>query len=108
MKISVFVGERAGFEVLRTCERIVEQRQALIRCVASDANHRSSAEIIRACVKNALAVARSLTDRALQRRDERRKVSTNDRIDDLNVEKIVPVNDSISRVDDVAPWNVGN
>ena len=69
------VRDRAGFEVLRECERIVAERKplrvgsvhvtspgrlpakALIHCVASDSNHMSSAEIIRACVKNALAAA---------------------------------------------------
>jgi O-acetyl-ADP-ribose deacetylase (regulator of RNase III) len=75
------IRERGGFEVLRACEQIVEEEfqrtgrrglrvgtvhvtapgrlpcKAIIHCVASDANHMSSAEIIRACVKNALAAA---------------------------------------------------
>ena len=69
------VRDRAGFEVLRACERIVEEKRplrvgsvhvtsagrlpakVLIHCVASNANHQSSAEIIRACVRNALAAA---------------------------------------------------
>jgi O-acetyl-ADP-ribose deacetylase (regulator of RNase III) len=65
---------RGGFEVLRECEAILGDRtlapgsvvttsagrlphKAIFHCVASDANHRSSAEIIRACVANALAAA---------------------------------------------------
>jgi O-acetyl-ADP-ribose deacetylase (regulator of RNase III) len=75
------VRERGGFQVLRACEEIVEGEfrrsglpvlpagsahattagnlpyKAIVHCVASDASHRSSAEIIRLCVKNALACA---------------------------------------------------
>ena len=67
---------RAGYEVLRECEAIVAKAgqrlpagsvhvtsagalpaKMLIHCVASDDAHRSSAEIIRSCVINALARA---------------------------------------------------
>jgi len=67
---------RAGYEVLRECEAIVANAgqhlapgtahattagaldaKMLIHCVASDNAHRSSAEIVRACVTNALACA---------------------------------------------------
>ena len=68
------VRDRGGFEVLRECEAIRGDKtlapgsvvttsagrlphKAIFHCVASDANHRSSAEIIRACVANALAAA---------------------------------------------------
>jgi O-acetyl-ADP-ribose deacetylase (regulator of RNase III) len=68
------VRDRGGFEVLRECEAILGDRtlapgsvvttsagrlphKAIFHCVASNANHRSSAEIIRACVANALAAA---------------------------------------------------
>ncbi len=68
------VRDRGGFEVLRECEAIVGDKtlapgsvvttsagrlphKAIFHCVASDANHRSSAEIIRACVVNVLAAA---------------------------------------------------
>ena len=69
------VRERGGFAVLRECEAIVAASaplrpgsvhvtsagalpyRAVIHCVASDANHNSSAAIIRACVTNALAAA---------------------------------------------------
>ena len=68
------VRERAGFEVLRECEAIVEKfgrplppgsahvttagslpYKAIIHCVAGDDSHRSSPDIIRVCVKSALA-----------------------------------------------------
>lgn len=72
---------RGGYQILRACEEIVEaefrrsgQRglpagsahrttsgnlpsKIIVHCVASDAAHRSSADIIRNCVKNALALA---------------------------------------------------
>lgn len=72
---------RGGERILRDCEEIVEagfQRSGrhglpagsaymttagdlpakiVVHCVASDATHRSSADIIRRCVRNALAVA---------------------------------------------------
>ena len=68
---------RGGYEVLRQCEAIVEASgsrglpvgsahqttagelpsKMIIHCVASDDGHRSSAGIIRDCVKNALALA---------------------------------------------------
>lgn len=72
------VRERGGFVVLRECEQILAQNggkpfppgsvhvttagtlpfKAAIHCVASDpASHLSSAAIIRACVRNALAAA---------------------------------------------------
>jgi len=68
------VRDRGGFEVLRECEAILGDgtlapgsvvttsagrlpHKAIFHCVASNANHRSSAEIIRACVANALAAA---------------------------------------------------
>jgi len=71
------VRERGGPEVLRACEEIVQQwgRQHLpagsahvttagklphrivIHCVASDASHLSSENVIRACVANALVHA---------------------------------------------------
>jgi len=70
------VRERGGFEVLRECETIVEQfgrplpagsvhvtsagslpYKGVLHCVASGAEHVSSADIIRICVKNALAAA---------------------------------------------------
>lgn len=76
------VAERAGWQIKRACEEILEQERArtgsgqlsvgsvrvttagqlpskvLIHCVASDAFHRSSREIIAACVRNALITAR--------------------------------------------------
>jgi O-acetyl-ADP-ribose deacetylase (regulator of RNase III) len=72
---------RGGFEILRACKAVVKAEfsrtgihglsagsvhtttagqlpaKAVIHCVASDAAHRSSAAIIRSCVKNALAAA---------------------------------------------------
>jgi O-acetyl-ADP-ribose deacetylase (regulator of RNase III) len=72
------VRERGGFEVLRECEQVLAQSgrtalgvgtayrttagklpfQAIIHCVASDpVTHLSSGDIVRACVKNALAHA---------------------------------------------------
>jgi O-acetyl-ADP-ribose deacetylase (regulator of RNase III) len=68
---------RGGYEILRECEAIVEASgtrglpagsahqtgagelpvKMIIHCVASDASHRSSAGIIRDCVKNALGLA---------------------------------------------------
>lgn len=71
------VRDRGGFEVLRECEAILAGRtlapgsvvttsagrlpyKAIFHCVASDTNHRSSAEIIRACIANALAAADEL------------------------------------------------
>ena len=72
------VRERGGIEILRACEAIIEAEfrrsgnrhvpagsayattagqlpaRVVIHCVASDLAHRSSDEIIRACVKNAL------------------------------------------------------
>lgn len=68
------VRDRGGFEILRECEAILGGKtlppgsvvttsagrlphKAIFHCVASDAQHRSSAEIIRACVVNALAAA---------------------------------------------------
>ena len=70
------VRERGGLSILRECEAIVAASaqplragsvhltaagalpyKRVIHCVASDANHNSSASIIRACVTNALAAA---------------------------------------------------
>jgi O-acetyl-ADP-ribose deacetylase len=72
---------RGGYQILRACEEIVEGEfhrsgrrglpagsvhqttsgdlpsKVIIHCVASDAAHRSSVDIIRNCVKNALALA---------------------------------------------------
>jgi O-acetyl-ADP-ribose deacetylase (regulator of RNase III) len=67
------VRSRGGFTILRACERIVAAAsghlppgsahlttagdlpvKAIIHCVASDARHLSSLEIVRACVTNAL------------------------------------------------------
>lgn len=72
------VRDRGGFEILRACEEIVEATggglrigsahpttagklpfKAIIHCVASNAVHLSSTEIVRLCVKNALACADS-------------------------------------------------
>lgn len=70
------IRERGGHEILRECEAIVGREgpqlpagsahvttagslphQIVIHCVASDTSHRSSEEIVRACVTNALAAA---------------------------------------------------
>lgn len=70
------VRERGGLSILRECEAIVAASaqplragsvhltaagslpyRRVIHCVASDANHNSSASVIRACVSNALAAA---------------------------------------------------
>ena len=68
------VRDRGGFEILRECEAILAGKtlspgsvvttsagrlphKAIFHCVASDAAHHSSAEIIRACVAGALAAA---------------------------------------------------
>lgn len=70
------VRSRGGFAILRACEKIVAAAsghlppgsahlttagdlpaKAIIHCVASDARHLSSMEIVRACVTNALARA---------------------------------------------------
>ncbi|HVR38734.1 MAG TPA: macro domain-containing protein [Thermoanaerobaculia bacterium] len=68
------VRERAGYEVLRACEALRNGRELaagtahtttagalpnkmLIHCVASDATHRSSEEIVRRCVASALRCA---------------------------------------------------
>jgi len=72
---------RGGFQILRACEQIVEAEfrrsgrrglpagsahptiagdlpsKIVVHCVASDAAHRSSPDIIRDCVRNSLAVA---------------------------------------------------
>ncbi|MEO8033400.1 MAG: macro domain-containing protein [Acidobacteriota bacterium] len=72
---------RGGYQILRACEAIVEAEsgrsgtrglipgsahatiagtlpaKVIVHCVASDAAHRSSAAIIRSCVRNALALA---------------------------------------------------
>jgi len=68
------VRDRGGFEILREAEAHLAGKtlapgsvvttsagrlpyKAIFHCVASDANHHSSAEVIRACVTNALAAA---------------------------------------------------
>lgn len=68
------VRERGGFQVLRECEKLTIGHslpagsahvtsggalpyKAVIHCVASDVSHRSSPDIVRLCVKNALARA---------------------------------------------------
>ncbi len=75
------VRDRGGYQILRECEEIVETEfrrsglrslpagsayvttsgdlpaKIIVHCVASDAAHRSSAEIIGNCVRNALALA---------------------------------------------------
>ena len=68
------VRERGGFQVLRECEKLTGGHslpagsayltsggtlpfKAVIHCVASDTSHRSSADIVRLCVTNALARA---------------------------------------------------
>ena len=75
------VRSRGGYEILRACEAIVDAEfrrtgrrglpagsayltgagslaaKGIIHCVASDAAHRSSVEIVRKCVQNALAIA---------------------------------------------------
>lgn len=75
------IRDRGGYQILRACEEIVEGEfrrsgrrilpagsvhsttagslpaQMILHCVASDAAHHSSAEVIRNCVKNALALA---------------------------------------------------
>ncbi len=72
------IRDRGGYQILRECEAIIEAEsrrtgrpllpagsayvttsgdlpaKILVHCVASDAEHRSSADIIRTCVKNAL------------------------------------------------------
>lgn len=66
------IRDRGGFEILRECEAIIERAGVLpagiavkttagslpfrmaIHCVASDTNYRTSENVIRACVKNAL------------------------------------------------------
>ncbi|HYM60893.1 MAG TPA: macro domain-containing protein [Thermoanaerobaculia bacterium] len=78
------VRDRGGFDVLRACEAIVQAAggsvrigsahptsagtlpfKLVIHCVASNAVHLSSAEIVRVCVKNALACADSAACRSL-------------------------------------------
>jgi O-acetyl-ADP-ribose deacetylase (regulator of RNase III) len=65
------VRERGGFEILRACQVQAPlppgavhvttagslAAKKIVHCVASDASHRSSPEIICACVNNALAAA---------------------------------------------------
>jgi O-acetyl-ADP-ribose deacetylase len=75
------VRSRGGYQILRACEEIVETEfrrsgvrglptgsahpttagslpsKVVVHCVASDASHRSSLDIIRNCVRNALAQA---------------------------------------------------
>jgi O-acetyl-ADP-ribose deacetylase (regulator of RNase III) len=65
------VRERGGFQVLRECEKLTGGHslpagsayvtsggtlpfKAVIHCVASDTSHRSSTDIVRLCVRNAL------------------------------------------------------
>jgi O-acetyl-ADP-ribose deacetylase (regulator of RNase III) len=75
------VREKGGFEILRACEELIEVEsrksgnkflragsahvtvagklpfKAVIHCVASDASHLSSSDIVRTCAKNALIAA---------------------------------------------------
>ena len=68
------VRERGGFQVLRECEKLTGGKplpagsayltsagtlpfKAVIHCVASDTSHRSSPDVVRLCVKSALARA---------------------------------------------------
>jgi O-acetyl-ADP-ribose deacetylase (regulator of RNase III) len=70
------IRERGGYEILRACEAIVAAEggrvvpghayattagalpsKVAIHCVASDASHRSSDDIVRSCVASALALA---------------------------------------------------
>lgn len=75
------VRSRGGYDILRACEAIVDEEfvrtgrrglpagsahltgagalpaKAIVHCVASDASHRSSLDIVRKCVQNALAIA---------------------------------------------------
>lgn len=65
------VRERGGFEILRACEKLAANgplpvgsahvttagkldAKIIIHCVASDATHHSSADIVRSCVRGAL------------------------------------------------------
>ncbi|MDP9361671.1 MAG: macro domain-containing protein [Acidobacteriota bacterium] len=81
MGTGVSIRGRGGFQILRACEQIVEAEfrrsgrrglpagsahptiagdlpsKVIVHCVASDASHRSSQDIIRDCVRNSLAVA---------------------------------------------------
>jgi O-acetyl-ADP-ribose deacetylase (regulator of RNase III) len=68
---------RGGFSILRACEAIVAKEghlragsvhattagdlphKLVVHCVASDESHRSSPQIITACVRNAIACARA-------------------------------------------------
>ena len=76
------VRDRGGFEVLRECEAILAGKtlapgsvvttsagrlphKAILHCVASDARHHSSADVIRACVANALAEADKIGCRSI-------------------------------------------
>lgn len=76
------VRERGGFEILHECDALRAGRElppgsahvtaagrlpfrAVIHCVACDSTHRSSAGIVAACVKNALARADELGIRTL-------------------------------------------
>ena len=70
------VRDRGGYGILRECERIVEMAagslppgsvhetsagdlnaRAVIHCVASDSDHRSSAQVIESCVRESLVTA---------------------------------------------------
>lgn len=77
------VSERGGWEIKRACEQILAEHEratgsptlnvgavrgtepgrlpakVVLHCVASDRAHRSSKEIVAACVGNAIAIARS-------------------------------------------------
>ncbi|HVT03177.1 MAG TPA: macro domain-containing protein [Thermoanaerobaculia bacterium] len=83
MGTGVSIRGRGGYQILRACEEIVEAEfrrsgrrglpvgsahpttagdlpsKIIVHCVASDAGHRSSTDIIRNCVRNALATADS-------------------------------------------------
>ena len=76
------VRDRGGFEILRACETLVANgplaagsvhvttagrlpAKAILHCVASDASHHSSPEIVKSCVRQALLRAAELQCRSV-------------------------------------------
>ena len=76
------VRDRGGFEILRACEKLVANgplaagsvhittagrlpAKAILHCVASDASHHSSPEIVKSCVRQALTRAADLQCRSI-------------------------------------------
>ena len=76
------VRDRGGFEILRACEKLVADgplaagsvhvttagrlpAKAILHCVASDASHHSSPEIVKSCVRQALLRAAELQCRSV-------------------------------------------